>query len=89
MSLNADRKAEVIKTGIDPYRNISGFVVEQMALYGLGGRGWSQVQGIVTAFLNRLWFDAVPDLSPATVERMLRSPREFLFLADDDLLRKG
>ena len=58
--------------------------LDQMSLYGLGGRGWSQVQGIVTTFLSNLWFDAVPDLSPATVERMLQSPREFLFLNDDE-----
>src|SRR3954468_2594339 len=35
------RKAEVIATGIDPYEHISMFIVEQMHLYGLGGRGWS------------------------------------------------
>ena len=84
------RKEEVIKTGIDPYKNIVGFVGDQMWIYGLGGRGWSQIQLVVTSFLNRLWFDAVPDLSPATVERMLQSPREFLILCgDDDLPRKG
>ena len=84
------RKEEVIKTGIDPYKNIVGFVGDQMWIYGLGGRGWSQVQLIVTSFLNRLWFDAVPDLSPATVERMLQSPREFLILCrDEDVPRKG
>ncbi|MET3845237.1 hypothetical protein [Bradyrhizobium sp. OAE829] len=83
------RKAEVIKTDIDPYENISAFVSDQLWIYGLGGRGWSRVQGIVTSFLNRLWFDAVPDLSPATVERMLESPGERLLLRDDDLPRKG
>jgi Leucine-rich repeat (LRR) protein len=79
------RKAEVIRTGINPYRNIIGFVPDQMSLYGLGGRGWQQIESVVLSFLNRLWFDAVPDLSPATVERMLQSPREFLL----DTLRKG
>jgi hypothetical protein len=83
------RKAEIIKTDIDIYKNIVGFVPEQMWIYGLGGRGWSQVQGIVTSFLNRLWFDVVPDLSPATVERMLQSPREFLLIREEDLPRKG
>jgi Leucine-rich repeat (LRR) protein len=84
------RKAEVIETGIDPYEHIVGFVGEQMWIYGLGGRGWSQIQRVVISFLNRLWFDAVPDLSPATVERMLQSPREFLILCGgDDLPRKG
>jgi Leucine-rich repeat (LRR) protein len=74
------RKEEVIKTGIDPYKNIAGFVGDQMWIYGLGGRGWSQIQSIVTSFLNRLWFDAVPDLSPATVERMLQSPQISFFV---------
>src|SRR4051812_22094490 len=53
------RKAEIIKTDINVYENIVGFVGDQLWLYGLGGRGWSQVQGIVTSFLNRLWFDVV------------------------------
>jgi hypothetical protein len=84
------RKAEVIKADINPYENIAGFVADQIWIYGLGGRGWSQVQGIVTSFLNRLWFDKVPDLSPPTVERMLKSPAEFLLsLRDDELPRKG
>lgn len=83
------RKAEVIKTDIDPYENISSFVGDQLWIYGLGGRGWSQVQRMVVSFLNRLWFDKVPDLSPTTVERMLESPRESLLLGDDELPRKG
>jgi hypothetical protein len=83
------RKAEVIRTDIDPYENISAFVGDQLWIYGLGGRGWSQIERIVISFLNRLWFDVVPDLSPATVERMLESPRECLLLRDDDLPRKG
>jgi Leucine-rich repeat (LRR) protein len=83
------RKAEVIEIGIDPYEHIVGFVGEQMWIYGLGGRGWSQIQRVVISFLNRLWFDAVPDLSPAAVERILQSPREFLLWGDDDLPRKG
>jgi hypothetical protein len=44
---------------------------------------------MVISFLNRLWFDVVPDLSPATVEYMLESPRERLVLRDEDLPRKG
>jgi hypothetical protein len=84
------RKAELIKTDIDPYENIEAFVSDQLWIYGLGGRGWSQVQRMVISFLSRLWFDAVPDLSPATVERMLESPREnLLSLCDDELPRKG
>ncbi|MBR1211576.1 hypothetical protein [Bradyrhizobium sp. JYMT SZCCT0180] len=83
------RKAEVVKADINPYEDISTFVSDQIWIYGLGGRGWSQVQGIVTSFLNRLWFDMVPDLSSATVERMLESPGERLLLRDDDLPRKG
>jgi hypothetical protein len=84
------RKAEIIKTDIDPYEHIVGFIAEQMWIYGLGGRGWTQIEHVVTSFLNRLWFDVVPDLSPATVERMLQSPREFLILCrEDDLPRKG
>jgi hypothetical protein len=83
------RKAEVIKTDIDPYDNIHVFVSDQLWIYGLGGRGWSQVQRMVISFLNRLWFDVVPDLSPATVEYMLESPRERLVLRDEDLPRKG
>jgi Leucine-rich repeat (LRR) protein len=83
------RKAEVIKTGIDPYENIVGFVGDQMWICGLGGRGWSRVTNVLLAFLNRLWFDAVPDLSPATVERMLQSPGEYLSLYGDDVPRKG
>jgi hypothetical protein len=82
------RKAEIIKTDINIYEDISTFIVEQMHLYGLGGRGWSRVQATVVSFLNRLWFDAVPDLSPATVERMLQSPGEFLSLHGDDVPRK-
>lgn len=83
------RKAEVIKTDIDPYENISAFVGEQMWIYGLGGRGSSQVQRMVLSFLNRLWFDKVPDLSPATVERMLESPEGLLALLDHERPRKG
>ncbi|MEN3364326.1 MAG: hypothetical protein V7606_1600 [Burkholderiales bacterium] len=84
------QKAEIIKTDIDPYEHVVGFVGEQIWIYGLGGRGWNRVELIVTSFLNRLWFDVVPDLSSATVERMLQSPREFLILCgDDDLPRKG
>jgi hypothetical protein len=79
----------VVNTGINPYEHLDVFILEQMHLYGLGGRGWSQIRRVVMAFLNRLWFDAVPDLSPATVERMLRSPREFLSLYGDDVPRKG
>lgn len=83
------RKAEVIKTDIDPYEGLISFVGDQLWIYGLGGRGWSQVERMVTGFMNRLWFDAVPDLSPETVEYMLESPRERLVLGDDDLPRKG
>lgn len=83
------RKAEVIKTDIDPYENTSVFVGEQIWIYGLGGRGWSQVQRMVISFLNRLWFDKVPDLSPATVERMLESPEGLLALLDHERPRKG
>jgi Leucine-rich repeat (LRR) protein len=83
------RKAEVIETGIDPYEHMVGFVGDQMWIYGLGGRGWSQIELVVISCLNRLWFDAVPDLSPATVERMLQSPREFLSLYGDKVPRKG
>ena len=34
-------------------------------------------------------FVGLPDLSPATVERMLQSPREFLSLYGDKVPRKG
>jgi hypothetical protein len=84
------RKAEIVKTDINPYENITMFIVEQMHLYGLGGRGWSQIELIVSSFLSRLWFGAVADLSPATVERMLQSPSEFLTTVAPDMLpRKG
>lgn len=83
------RKAEVIKADIDPYEHIGTFVCDQLWIYGLGGRGWSQIQRIVISFLNRLWFDKVPDLSPPTVNRMLESPGEHLLLGDDELPRKG
>ncbi|PJG55257.1 hypothetical protein CVM73_09270 [Bradyrhizobium forestalis] len=83
------RKAEVIKADIDPYENIRAFVDEQVWIYGLGGRGSSQVQRMVLSFLNRLWFDKVPDLSPVTVERMLEAPQGLLLLGDHEQPRKG
>ena len=82
------RKAEVIAANIDPYENLHAFTDDQSWTYGLGGRG-IRVQRIVVSFLNRLWFDVVPDLSSATVEYLLEQPAERLFLRDDELPRKG
>lgn len=82
-------KEETISKNIDPYDGIVGFVSEQISTYGLGGRGWSQVQGIITSLLNRLWFGVVTDLSASTVEYLLKAPGERLFLHDFELPRKG
>lgn len=82
------RKAEVIAANIDPYVGIGAFTGDQSWTYGLGGRG-TRLERIVVSFLNRLWFDVVPDLSPATVEYLLECPAERLFLHDDELPRKG
>ena len=61
------RKAEVIRTGIDPYRNIIGFVPDQMSLYGLGGRGWQQIESVVVCGIatNICCYFAARDLRAA------------------------
>lgn len=82
------RKQEVIDADIDPYEKIVGFILEQQFLYGLGGRGWTQLQGIVISFMRNLWFGNVPDLSPGTVDRMMRSPGDFVLFSPDELPRK-
>ena len=82
------RREEIIKTDIDIWDGMVGFISEQRHIYGLGGRSWSQLEIVVTGFMNRLWFGAVPDLSQETVERMLASP-EFDVSTRKKELRKG
>jgi hypothetical protein len=83
------RKDEVIQSDIDVYKGISSFVTEQLMLYGLGRRGLKQIEDILGVFLNRYWFDALPDLSPSTVDRMLASPEKLVLLSPDDFPRNG
>lgn len=87
----ADKK-QTLREDSDIYEGIYFFAVQQGRLYGLGGRGYREIESIIIGFLRNLWFGDIDNLDLPMVDQMMNDPGRYQlydFLYPDYTPRKG